>query len=118
MEHIAMVADITAMFHQVKVTPDQDVLWFLWWPDGDMSQQAKVYRMGDHQFGGSWSPSYCNFTLRNVAGDNREKYHPYTISIVHRNFYVDDCLKSVSTEEEAEWLYRELTGLLNKGGFT
>ncbi|KAJ8027040.1 hypothetical protein HOLleu_32065 [Holothuria leucospilota] len=85
MEHIAMVADITAMFHQVKVTPeDQDVLRFLWW---------------------------------HVADDNREKCHPDTISTVHRNFYVDDCLKSVSTEEEAERLYKELTALLNKGGF-
>ena len=36
---IAIMADIQAMFHQVHVTPeDQDVLRFLWWPEGNLSK--------------------------------------------------------------------------------
>ena len=35
-EKIALVADIEAMFHQVKVrSEDMDSLKFLWWCDGD-----------------------------------------------------------------------------------
>lgn len=59
--HIAIMADIRAMFHHVKVSPgDQDVLRFVWWPSNDMSKQPDVYRMGVHLFGGTWSPSCCN----------------------------------------------------------
>ncbi|XP_042891224.1 uncharacterized protein LOC122265845 [Penaeus japonicus] len=36
---VALAADIEAMFHQVHVTPrDRDVLRFLWWPGGDLSE--------------------------------------------------------------------------------
>ena len=35
-----------------------------------------------------------------------------------RNFYVDDCLKSVSTEEEAVVLVKNLRNLCKEGGFT
>jgi hypothetical protein len=34
---VAFMADIEAMFHQVKVKcEDQDVLRFLWWPGGNL----------------------------------------------------------------------------------
>ncbi|KAJ8033471.1 hypothetical protein HOLleu_23720 [Holothuria leucospilota] len=116
--HIAIMADIRAMFHQVKVSPgDQDVLRFLWWPSNDMSKQPDVYRMGVHLFGGTWSPSCCNYALQRTADDNQEDYHSETIRTVKRNFYVDDCLKSVGNVQDAERLYTELTELLSRGGF-
>ena len=40
-----------------------------------------------------------------------------TVSSVLRNFYADDCLKSVEDEEEALEVAHELIGLCNKGGF-
>ena len=45
-EHVAVMADIEAMFHQVKV-PDTDCsfLRFLWWPNGDLSYALKEYQM-------------------------------------------------------------------------
>ena len=37
---VAVTADIEAMFHQVRVhKTDIDCLRFLWWPDGDISQE-------------------------------------------------------------------------------
>ena len=39
------------------------------------------------------------------------------MNTVNKNFYVDDCLKSVPTVNEAINLARELTALLAKGGF-
>lgn len=36
-EQIALMSDIEAMFHQVRVRPsDCDALRFLWWPDGNL----------------------------------------------------------------------------------
>ena len=117
-ETVALMADVQAMFHQVRVSPeDRDVLRYLWWPDGDMSKQLSVHRMNVHLFGGTWSPSCCNFALRHTAKDNCSDFHPDTVDTVLRNFYVDDCLKSVSTEEKGIEIARELCSLLARGGF-
>ncbi|KAJ8048396.1 hypothetical protein HOLleu_00687 [Holothuria leucospilota] len=43
-------------------------------------------------------------------------YHESTINTTKCNFYVDDCLKAVSSEERAIELYSEVTELL-RGGF-
>jgi len=117
-DHIAVLADIESMYHQVRVTPrDRDVLRFLWWPAGDTSQDPEEYRMTVHLFGGVWSPSCANFALRHTADDNRNEFDDEVIRCVRRNFYVDDCLKSVGSVEEAILLVKNLTKLLSRGGF-
>ncbi len=38
-ERVVIMADIEAMFHQVRVPKDDtDLLRFLWWHDGDLTQ--------------------------------------------------------------------------------
>jgi len=116
-EHVAVMADIEAMFNQVMVAEqDRDVLRYLWWPNGDQSLQPEIYRMNVHLFGGTWSPSCCNFALRRVASDNKDSYSPDIVNTVMRNFYVDDCLKSVESEDKAVELAEGLTDLLRQGG--
>ena len=117
-EPVAVMADIQAMFHQVRVSvSDRDVLQYLWWPNGDFSEEPDTYRMNVHLFGGMWSPSCCGFALRKVVADNQAEFSPQTINTVYRNFYVDDCLKSVHDEEQAIKLVEELIALLKRGGF-
>lgn len=54
---MALVGDIDAMFHQVRVAENErDALRFLWWTDGDVSKEAAVYRMNVHLFGGNMEP--------------------------------------------------------------
>ena len=49
---IALVADIKQMFHQIKVDPiDCDVLRFLWWPSGNLTEPPVTYQMLVHLFG-------------------------------------------------------------------
>ena len=118
LRRVALMADIEAMFHQVSVTPeDRDVLRFLWWPNGDITSTPAVYRMNVHLFGGTWSPSCCTYALRRVASDNARDFLSSTLDTVCHDFYVDDCLKSVDSVEDAVRLYAELTDLLRKGGF-
>ncbi|KAI4882679.1 hypothetical protein NFI96_029603, partial [Prochilodus magdalenae] len=117
-EEVAVMADVEAMFHQVKVPDeDADLLRFLWWPSGDISQDLKEYRMAVHLFGATSSPSCANFALRRCAEDNRDRFGALGIDTVLHNCYVDDCLKSVSTEDEALQLYHDLKGILETGGF-
>ena len=118
LDNIAFIADIEKMFHQVRVIPqDCEYLRFLWWPEGDISKQPDEYQMLVHLFGASSSPSCANFALRRTAEDNRDSFDLQTIDTVFRNFYVDDCLRSVATPEEAIKLTTDLSALLSKGGF-
>ena len=70
-----------------------------------------------HLFGGTWSPSCCTYALRRTAEDHKEGYSAEAVETMLRNFYVDDCLKSVPTIREATELVKELKKLAAEGGF-
>ncbi|XP_077997089.1 uncharacterized protein LOC144450360 [Glandiceps talaboti] len=117
-EPVALVADIKQMFHQVRVDPkDWNVFRFLWCPNGDLSKQPVDYQMVVHLFGATSSPSCASYALKKTADDNRSDFEPRVIDTVYRNFYVDDCLKSVPTDGEATSLVNQLSELLERGGF-
>lgn len=115
---VAMMTDIKSMFHQVRVArEDVDFLRFLWWPDGDITKEPVDHRMTVHIFGAVSSPSCATFALLKTAEDNQDEYPPEVVDTVRHNFYVDDCLKSVSSVEKAAWLYGNLKEMCSKGGF-
>jgi hypothetical protein len=117
-DEIAVAADIECMFHQVKVSPDDyNAFRFLWWPDDDLSKDPVDYRMEVHLFGATSSPSCSSYALQRTARDNSQDFTDEAVSTIKNNFYVDDCLKSVKTSEQAINLVKELTDMLSMGGF-
>ena len=117
-EPVALVGDIEAMFHQVKVSdPDRDALRFLWWKHGNLDGPVEVYRMNSHVFGAKSSPSCAAYALKKTAADQQGNYEPSLIKAVNRNFYVDDLLTSTTSVSEAVNLVTGLRSLLHKGGF-
>ena len=117
-EPVALMADVKAMFYQVKVPEeDADLLRFLWWPDGNLSEEMEEFRMTVHLFGATSSPSCSSYALRKTAEDNRGKTSLEAADTVLHNFYVDDCLKSVSSEAQAIQLVKDLRALCAMGGF-
>ncbi|KAK3731809.1 hypothetical protein QZH41_007624 [Actinostola sp. cb2023] len=116
-EPIAFVADIEGMFNQVKVPPeDSEALWFLWWESG-LEEQPSEFQMTTHIFGATDSPSCANYCLKRAAEDNKERYSETVVITVKNDFYVDDLVKSVKTEEAAKSLAIEITTLLGESGF-
>lgn len=116
-EPVVITADTEAMFHQVKVpNEDHDLLQFLWWPDGDYSQNMVEYRMTVHLFEATYSPSCANLALRRCAEDNMKQFSLQAVNIINNNF-VDDCLASAASEEDVRALYNELRSICSKGGF-
>ena len=114
---IAMIADIETMFFQVRVIEsDQPSLRFLW-RGADRERPPEVYQMQAMIFGAKSSPSCASYCLRKTAIDNASAYSKETISSVLRDFYMDDLLKSLPSEEEATKLAVQLTDLLSRGGF-
>ena len=117
-DRVAVMADIEAMFHQVRVPdPHCSFLRFLWWPDGKLSCAVEEYQMTVHLFGAVSSPACSNFAVRKTAEDNAEDFSADAINTVKRNFYVDDCLKSLPSVEDAVSHVGELRSLLQRGGF-
>ena len=117
-ERNAIIADIEYMFYQVRVRPDDsDALCFLWWPGIDLQRRPEEYQMTGHLFGAVSSPSWVNFALPKTAEENFQRFDFGVINTIRRNFYVDDCLKSVPGEKEAIRLTADLRRLLERGGF-
>ena len=117
-DHIALMSDIEAMYHQVKVPPeDSDLLRFLWWPDGNLNEPLQEYKMVVHLFGATSSPSCANFALKKTAEDAKDKMAPAAVKAVINNFYVDDCLLSVPDKTQAVAMVRNLTAICESGGF-
>ncbi|XP_030836004.1 uncharacterized protein LOC115921870 [Strongylocentrotus purpuratus] len=114
-DRIAVMADIEAMFSQVKLLKEEkDLHRFLWWPDGNVAQPIEEYRMTVHVFGARSSPACANYALKRTAEDFAEDKVAH---IIKRNFYVDDCLYSSSTVQEAAELSEGLQEACKKGGF-
>ena len=67
-----------------------------------------------------WSRFFAelrNYALRKTADDNEEKFGDVVTSTLRRNFYVDDYLRSVSTEETAKGQIESLRKVCTSGGF-
>ena len=115
---VAVCGDIEAMFNQVVVTEEhRDALRFLWFPDGKLQEEPIVYRMTRHLFGGCWSPAAASYALKACAKKTEEQFSNEVVSAINKNFYVDDCLRSVSTEDDAKAFVEGISKLLSEGGF-
>ena len=115
---VAFMAAVESMFHQVIVPPEQyDYLRFPWWPGGNLDAELEEYQMVVHLFGAVSSPSVANFALKQTASDNEEEYGTLVADTLRKNFYVDDCLRSISSENAAVKLIEGLCQSCQKGGF-
>ena len=116
-ETIALTSDIESMFHRVHCAEeDTDALRFLWWSEG-FDKPPSEHKMMVHLFGKSDSPCIAAWALKKTAKDHEHEFGKEVSHIVDRNFYVDDCLVSVTTPEKAIELSKNLTELLKKGNF-
>ena len=108
----AFTADVEAMYNQVKVPEaDRDALRFLWFDENGIIQH---YRMTSHLFGGVWCASAATYALRCIA---KEDTKPQVRNTIEFAFYVDDCLKSSSTKEDAREKIHRTREALAAAGF-
>lgn len=113
---IALLCDIEKMFHQFQVQErDRTFLCFLWWRDGDISTQPKVYRMTVHLFGAVSSPGCANYALKHLAKENSITFQLGS-QFIARDFYLDDGVTSVETVEDGIQLAQEARELCARGG--
>ena len=96
------MADIVKMFFQVKVKKEnQNFFRFLWWSNGDLTQEPQEHCMTVHLFGAGSSPGYSKFALKRKAEDGEREFGVRAAEALKKNFYAYDALKSVPTEKDA-----------------
>ena len=111
---IAIMADIEGMYHQVLIpVADRNALRYLWYDD---EGHICHFRMTRHLFGGVWCSSSSTYALRRILFDHPDT-SPLVADTILRSFYVDDCLRSVVSLEEAETVVFGTKSLLSAGGF-
>ena len=70
-----------------------------------------------HIFGGLSSGACSNYPLKRTAKENEKKYGTITARTIRENFYVDDLLKSVNSEDDAIKLIKNVRLKRNEEGF-
>ena len=113
---IPLSADIEKMYHQVLVEGEEQPFFSFLWRKPGSNAAPDVYVMTVHIFGAISSPATCMYALRRTAVDFGSSF-PDVAHLVATNFYVDNYLDSVDTEDEAIKRSEQLTTLLGQGGF-
>ncbi|CAG2206251.1 unnamed protein product [Mytilus edulis] len=116
--YTATVSDYIQKGYAKEVTDvsnESSHIWYL--PHHPVTNEHKPGKMQVHLFGATSSPSCAAYALKKTAIDNGELFETEIASTVERNFYVDDLLKSVDTEERAVQLATDLREIMKRGGF-
>ncbi len=116
-EHaVAVSGDIRGMFHQVQLLPEEQPLLRFIWRDMKRNNPPEVFQWQVLPFGTVCSPCCATFALQRHARDHGGPGEGIQHS-VERCFYVDNCLQSVHTANEAKELVDRLMEVLASGGF-
>nr|XP_057925810.1 uncharacterized protein LOC131127691 [Doryrhamphus excisus] len=116
-EHpVAISSDVKGMFHQVRLLEeDKPFLRFLW-RDVKVDQEPTTYEWQVLPFGTTCSPCCATFALQTHVHRHTEPKENARLS-AERCFYVDNCLQSLQSEDQAKQLVSRLHTLLMEGGF-
>ncbi|XP_074652764.1 uncharacterized protein LOC141907094 [Tubulanus polymorphus] len=115
---IALVADVGAMYHQVRVTEsDTDALRFLWKEDMTQGGDPSEYKMLVHIFGAADSACVANYCLKRSAIDNCALYSSVSVDAILNDFFMDDLLRALFSLDTSINLARDVVQILAKGGF-
>lgn len=113
---VAVSGDIKAMFHQVRLLPEDCPLLRFLWRNCETERPPDVYEWRVLPFGTTCSPCCATFALQSHVKEHRDTYKDIYDS-VHTAFYVDNCLQSLFDPQEAKLLIDRMRELLIQGGF-
>jgi len=115
-ETVALVGDISQMYHQLVLREEDRPFHRFLWRDMDLRRQPEVYEFLRFVFGGCYCPFCAQFTWKKHAELHQEDY-PLVADAVKNHCYMDDLMPSVDSVEKAIETRRQLTEMGDKAGF-
>ncbi|UYV74955.1 hypothetical protein LAZ67_12001892 [Cordylochernes scorpioides] len=112
---IAISADITKVYRQILVHPEDTPYQRIIWTD-ESGQGLKEYELKTLTYRTSCAPFMAIRVLKQLAHDEQIRF-PTAVAILKSEFYVDDLLTGCETVENGRKLIIELDQLLQAGGF-
>ncbi|XP_053681538.1 uncharacterized protein LOC128732318 [Sabethes cyaneus] len=110
-----ITADIEKMYRQVVVhqqdRPLQQIVW-----RNNPEARLQTFQLKTVTYGTSCAPFLATRVLNQLADDEAGKY-PLASNAIKRAFYVDDCLTGDDSKERLIATCKQLTELLESGGF-
>lgn len=104
------------MFHQVRLFPtDRPLLCFIW-RDLVRTEEPTVYEWQVLPFGMTFCPCCATYALQRHVQDNKIGNEDILESI-KQALYVNNCLQSLGTVNEARNLVNKIRELLSASGF-
>ncbi|XP_063541585.1 uncharacterized protein LOC134750352 [Cydia strobilella] len=112
---IALTGDVREMFPQVKIRPeDRDAQRFLW--RDSPKDPIMTYRMSSMIFGAASSPFTAIYIKNKNAVEWQERF-PDAVRAIMVDHYMDDCIVSLNSVDEAAKLAAEITNIHKHAGF-
>ncbi|XP_026112361.1 uncharacterized protein LOC113091129 [Carassius auratus] len=113
---VAISGDIRGMFHQVRLLPEDRPLLRFIWRNMPRKDPPDIYEWQVLPFGTTCSPCCATFALQ-MHVRCQQFGNEEVLQSIERSFYVDNCLQSLPTAEEAKRLIDKMRPLLASGGF-
>lgn len=107
----AVCADITKMYRQILVHPDDRCLW-----RDDAGKEVCSYTLNTVTYGTASAPYLAIRCLRQLAADVKEQF-PVASTLIINNFYVDDLIVSFASVNEAIVTCQQISQILSSACF-
>lgn len=115
-ELVALVGDISQMYHQLVLREEDRPMHRFLWRDLNLRKEPEVYEFLRFVFGGCYCPFCAQFTWQKHAEIHQELY-PQAANAVKNHCYMDDLMPSLESVEVAIETRRQLTEMGDKAGF-
>ncbi len=110
---VAFTADITGMFLQFYVPPeDRDLLRFFFWPEKESAGPLVQYRAATHIFGNTPSPPICMNGMKESVNHVPTPPSDEVKDYIANGFYVDDLTSSEDTPGAAVKILQDTKSVL------
>ena len=112
---VAVVCDISEMYLQIKVQPEDCKYLLFLWRNMDQSKEPCCYQFQRLVFGLNSAPFEAQYIAQKNAERHKEKF-PLAYETILQSTYMDDSMDSVANEDDAIKLVKQLKQLWGKAG--
>lgn len=113
--NIVFTSDITKMYRQILVAPEDRRFQRIWWRSNS-EDELNSYELNTVTYGTTSAP-YLAIRCLNYLADQNDTQFPQASKLIKRDMYVDDVISGAETINDAIQMCKDITHVLSTGGF-